>query len=177
MSDNQFVGRGGRKFFEDPSGRHPFRAVEYGKWSPLVSDGSKVFARRDPEGAKLLAEKDEPVPNTGWRPSHRTADAVSPELESRVSVSGSSGVSSALVAVGWIGLVLAIVAGLLIVAEANNSSYYSSGPDASVGWFVAIAGSLQSLLLIGFARILVFTKATAVLLAQNLAEVRSPSLD
>lgn len=176
MTAEQFIRWNGRRFVRDPSGRHSFRAVERGQWSPWVTDGKGRIARRDPEGARILQEHGTPVPEHST-PYAASAQATAPPRrnprEGRVEALGKSGVANALEVIGVLGIIVSVIAGIVIVADASSYDPYSSGPDASLGWFVGIAGTVQSLLLLGFAKVLVFTKATAMLLAENLDEVRA----
>lgn len=172
MTAEEFMAWNGRRYVEDPTGRAPFRAVEYGEWSKWVSDGERSRSRRDPEGVRLLIEQGVPVPEGfGGEPAPSEGSiSQQSKVETRVSSAGSSGVSSLLEVVGWIGLCLSLLAGVVIVAQASS---YGDGSGVAFGFVFGIAGSIQSLLLIAFARVLTFCKATAVLLAENLEQASS----
>jgi hypothetical protein len=102
-----------------------------------------------------------------------------------VEAMGRHWIVTSLRVVGWIGLAASLLAAL-IIAYSRSEPYgqYQVGPALAVG----VVGVVQSLILIGFASMISYMKASALgtrvvavqakrtadLLSQNLDEVRNP---
>lgn len=148
------------QYYADPSGRHGYRMAEEGRWTEYVMKNSHGLRRRtDPEGAVLLAEVPVPVPLL----SVDEAEAI-PGQGTSTSPTVSSdqeGISLALEVIGWIAILLSIIGGFAIGANASVN-----GEAVTFGFVFAGAGTIQGLLLVGFGRVIRYAKEITTLLKQ-----------
>lgn len=139
----------GLMYYVDPTDRHGYRAAVDGCWTEhVLKSPMSLLGNRDPDGATLLANV--PVPVRA-RELDQGAASASAAVGSGQSADG---VGVTLEFIGWLALVLSIVGGLVV---ARNG-------EPALGIAILIGGCIQSLVLVGFARVIRYTRETALLL-------------
>jgi hypothetical protein len=157
--------RFGWDWYPDPTGRHPYRALEDGAWTDLVSSKPGGHYRPDHDGGTLArAEYAELAARYA-----ATAVAASPlgeqepVIEAAVKTESEDAVGLALEFLGWAAIAVAVVAGIVLI---NQSRGANSTTPGSLGWLVAFGGSIQGLLLVALGRLVRYLRATALLLGR-----------
>jgi hypothetical protein len=118
----------GRAWYPDPTGRHAFRAVRFGKWTDLVRDHIAEQPRRDVVGGRLVRGETAAQPEAPQRPA-LAVTAVGPPARERV--------AAALELAGWIIVGLAGTYSVQVIITALITGL--DGDD--VGTFLALVAA------------------------------------
>ncbi len=137
------------RWYPDPTGRFALRGAIADEWSDLV--------RESPTGRIMIDDLDQqpqvahPVGATGVSGAERLFNSLTRDS-----------LGEAVSFAGWVGVVLALIAGIAVGTEEwpTNMNY---------GVAVAVVGTLQAVLLVAFGRMLRYLKACAALLAKAVA--------
>jgi hypothetical protein len=152
--------RFGWDWYPDPTGRHPYRALEDGAWTDLVSSKPGGHYKPDHAGGQLARDE---YAELGLRYAARGVALPDEDTAIRTEVEAETQdvVGLLLEFAGWVAVAVSIVAGIVLVGQGSGGN---STTPVALGWLVAFGGVLLSLLLVAAGRTVRYLRATAFLL-------------
>jgi hypothetical protein len=133
---------------------------------PVGRRGAVGNEKRDGDGALRGAPPAAPPVAVARRTATRARAAA------EVLRAGRYPLATAFVVAGGLGMACSLLAGFAVAADASMTANLNSANEA-LGVAIAVVGSVQSLLLVAFGHLMAYARAGALLLAENLEEVRT----